>query len=53
MSDMDQLYQAISLFRRRQYEPCVEVTTRLLTKNPNDQVNHLYMRNYNGRLLKF
>ncbi|CAF1313300.1 unnamed protein product [Adineta steineri] len=38
MPDMDLLYQAISLFRRRQFEPCVEVTTRLLTKNPNDQV---------------
>jgi hypothetical protein len=39
MPDMDLLFQAISLFRRRQYEKCVEVTTRLLEKNPNDQVN--------------
>ncbi|CAF0906041.1 unnamed protein product [Adineta ricciae] len=35
---MDLLFQAVSLFRRRQYETCVEVTTRLLAKSPNDQV---------------
>jgi len=39
MADMDLLFQAISLFRRRQFEKCVEVATRLLEKNPNDQVN--------------
>ncbi len=43
MPDMDLLYQAMSLFRRRQFEPCVEVTTRLLEKNPNDQVNHFLL----------
>ena len=36
---MDLLFQAISLFRRRQYEKCVEIATQLLEKNPNDQVN--------------
>ena len=36
---MDPLFQAFSLFRRRQFEQCVEITTRLLEKNPNDQVN--------------
>ncbi|CAF0833690.1 unnamed protein product [Rotaria sordida] len=35
---MDPLFQAISLFHRRQYESCVEITTRVLEKNPNDQV---------------
>ncbi|CAF2518685.1 unnamed protein product [Rotaria sp. Silwood2] len=35
---MDPLFQAMSLFHRRQYELCVEITTRLLEKNPNDQV---------------
>lgn len=35
---MDVLFQAISAFRRRQYEKCVEITTRLLEKNSNDQV---------------
>lgn len=38
VSDMDLLFQAISLFRRRQYEKCVDLTTRLLEKNSNDQV---------------
>ena len=38
MPDMDLLFQAMSYFRRRQFEPCVEVTTQLLEKNPNDQV---------------
>ncbi len=42
MSDMDLLFQAISLFRRRQFEKCVEITTRLLEKNPNDQVKFIY-----------
>jgi len=35
---MDLLFQALSLFRRRQYEKCVEAATNLLEKNPNDQV---------------
>lgn len=38
MPDTDSLFQAFSLFRRRQFEKCVEVTTRVLEKNPNDQV---------------
>ncbi|CAF4773366.1 unnamed protein product, partial [Rotaria magnacalcarata] len=37
MPQIDPLLQAMSLFRRRRYEPCVEITTRLLEKNPNDQ----------------
>ena len=41
MPDMDPLFQAMSLFRRRQFEQCVEITTSLLTKNPNDQVRIL------------
>jgi hypothetical protein len=39
MPDMDLLFQAMSLFRRRHFEQCVEITTRVLEKNPNDQVN--------------
>lgn len=35
---MDPLYQVISLYRRRHYEKCVELTTHLLEINPNDQV---------------
>jgi hypothetical protein len=41
MSDMDPLFQAMSLFRRRQFEKCVDITTSLLDKNPNDQVRLL------------
>ena len=42
MLDMDPLFQAMSFFRRRKFEKCVEITTRLLEKNPNDQVNLFY-----------
>lgn len=38
MPDMDPLFQAMSFFRRRQFEQCAEITTGLLQKNPNDQV---------------
>ena len=38
MPDMDPLYQAMSCFRRRQYDQCVDLTSELLAKNPNDQV---------------
>jgi hypothetical protein len=54
---MDLLFQAISLFRRRQYEKCVEVASQLLEKNPNDQVsksiNYLFSKfllNIPGRM---
>jgi hypothetical protein len=42
MPDIDLLFQAISLFRRRQFEKCVELTTRALEKNPSDQVKSFY-----------
>ncbi len=38
MREMDPLFQAMSCFRRRKFEQCVEITTHLLEKNPNDQV---------------
>ncbi|CAF2880839.1 unnamed protein product [Rotaria sp. Silwood2] len=38
MPEIDPLFQAISYFRRRKFDQCVEVTTTLLDKNPNDQV---------------
>ena len=38
MPAMDPLFQAMSFFRRRKFEQCVEITTGLLEKNPNDQV---------------
>lgn len=38
MPAMDPLFQAMSFFRRRKFEQCVEITTDLLAKNPNDQV---------------
>jgi tetratricopeptide repeat protein 8 len=39
---MDLLFQAMSFFRRRKFEQCAEITTRLLEKNPNDQVRTFY-----------
>ena len=39
MPDMDPLFQAMSLYRRRKFEECAEVASRLLEKNPNDQVS--------------
>ncbi|CAF0851773.1 unnamed protein product [Adineta ricciae] len=38
MPQLDPLFQAISYYRRRKFEQCVEVTTDLLDKNSNDQV---------------
>lgn len=38
MREIDPLFQAMSYFRRRKFEKCVDVTTTLLEKNPNDQV---------------
>ncbi len=38
MPAMDPLFQAMSFFRRRKFEQCVEVASHLLEKNPNDQV---------------
>ena len=38
MPAMDPLYQAMSCFRRRQFDRCVELTTEILEKNPKDQV---------------
>jgi len=35
---LDPMYMACSLFRRRRLEECVEVCTKLLEKNPFDQV---------------
>ncbi len=52
MPDMDLLFQAISLFRRRQFEKCVEITSRLLEKNPNDQVNlFIFYTNLSSKIL--
>ncbi|XP_067141964.1 tetratricopeptide repeat protein 8 [Centruroides vittatus] len=34
---MDPLFKAISLFRRRKFEECVEICSELLEKNPYDQ----------------
>ncbi len=42
--EMDPLFQAMSFFRRRKFEQCVEITTRLLEKNPNDQVKILHYK---------
>ena len=36
---MDPLFLAYSYFRRRKYEPCVDLCTQLLEKNPYDQVS--------------
>lgn len=38
MPAMDPLFQAMTFFRRRKFEQCVEITTTLLEKNANDQV---------------
>jgi tetratricopeptide repeat protein 8 len=38
MTAMDPLFQAMSFFRRRKFEQCIEITTDLLEKNPKDQV---------------
>ncbi|CAF0774885.1 unnamed protein product [Adineta steineri] len=38
MPQMDPLFMAISCYRRRKFEQCVDITTNLLDKNPNDQV---------------
>ncbi|UJR30893.1 hypothetical protein I4U23_018403 [Adineta vaga] len=38
MPQMDPLFEAMSYYRRRKFEECVEITTNLLDKNPNDQV---------------
>ena len=35
---LDPMYMACSLFRRRRLEECVEVCTKLLERNPFDQV---------------
>lgn len=35
---MDPLFLALSNFRRRNYEKCVDICTELLNKNPLDQV---------------
>lgn len=34
---MDPMYIALSYFRRRRFDECIEVCTKLLTKNPYDQ----------------
>ncbi|CAF4050138.1 unnamed protein product, partial [Adineta steineri] len=38
MPQMDPLFMAMSCYRRRKFEQCVDITTNLLDKNPNDQV---------------
>ena len=51
---LDPMYMACSLFRRRRLEECVEVCTKLLEKNPFDQVcerKSLYSSRY--MLLRF
>lgn len=35
---VDHLWFAQSLFRKRKYDECIVVTTKLLTQNPYDQV---------------
>ena len=44
MPQLDPLFQAISYYRRRKFEQCVEVTTDLLSKNSNDQVDLFFCR---------
>jgi hypothetical protein len=41
--DMDLLFQAMSFFRRRQFALCIQITTRVLDNNPNDQVIIVYV----------
>ena len=36
--DMDPLFKALSLYRRRKYEECASVCTEELVKSPLDQV---------------
>jgi len=35
---MDPMFLAMSLYRRRKFEQCVEICTDILAKNPYDQV---------------
>ena len=35
---MDPMFMAMSYFRKRKFEECVEICTKLLAKNPYDQV---------------
>lgn len=39
MIQPDRLFQALSLFRRRRFTECVQITTEILQENPNDQVD--------------
>ena len=36
---MDLLFQASSYYRRRKYEDCILICSKILEKNPYDQVN--------------
>jgi len=36
---MDPMFLAMSLYRRRKFEQCVEICTDILSKNPYDQVS--------------
>lgn len=41
---MDPMFMAISYFRRRRFDDCIEVCSRMLQKNPYDQVRQLFAR---------
>lgn len=41
---MDPLFLAYSYFRRRKYKECTEICTKLLEKNPYDQVTICFMK---------
>ncbi|XP_012940531.1 tetratricopeptide repeat protein 8 [Aplysia californica] len=48
---MDPLYLAYSYFRRRKYKECVEITTKILEKNPYDQAAwHLKTRSLTAQV---
>jgi hypothetical protein len=52
MPTMDPLFQAMSFFRRRKFEQCVDITTGLLEKNPNDQVRIIRNEKTNKQMLR-
>ena len=41
---MDTLFQALSYFRRRKFDKCVESCSTLLEKNPYDEVSWFYLQ---------
>ena len=38
LKEMDPLFMATRLFRRRRFEECVKICTEILERNPYDQV---------------